>query len=168
MVSVRRGVDDGRGDGDRHLISNPRTSAAAASGDLSGERFRSCVQFPVKGPEGDPAGVVHIMGEITQRARNERRPALADLASARIGTALDTTRTAEELLEVAVPGLADVGAVDLLATVIEGDNLARRPSGGAGTLARLGPLAVGEACDSLLATLAPNPADDVAVLMART
>ena len=91
-----------------------------------GEQFWSCVQFPIKGRDGDAAGVVHIMWEITQRAQNERRHALADLASAHIGTALDTTRTAEELLEVAVPRLADVGAVDLLTTVIEGDNLARR------------------------------------------
>src|SRR5262249_43127131 len=53
--------------------------------------------------------------------RSERRLALADEASARIGTTLDITRTAEELLEVAIQRLADAGAVDLLATVIEGD-----------------------------------------------
>jgi hypothetical protein len=100
--------------------------SSQAGDEPGGEQIWSCVQFPVKGPEGDPAGVVHIMWEITERARNQCRHALADLASARIGTALDTTRTAEELLEVAVPRLADVGAVDLLATVIEGDNLARQ------------------------------------------
>src|ERR1700722_8204694 len=97
-----------------------------ADDEPGGERFWSCVQFPIKGDDGDTAGVVHIMWEITQRAQSERRHALADLASARIGTTLDTTRTAEELLEVAVPRLADVGAVDLLTTVIEGDNLARQ------------------------------------------
>jgi Stage II sporulation protein E (SpoIIE)/PAS fold/GAF domain len=97
-----------------------------ADDEPGGERFWSCVQFPIKGDDGPTAGVVHIMWEITQRAQSERRHALADLASARIGTALDTTRTAEELLEVAVPRLADVGAVDLLTTVIEGDNLARQ------------------------------------------
>jgi len=100
--------------------------SSQAGDEPGGERFWSCVQFPIKGPDDDSAGVVHIMWEITQRARNERRHALADLASARIGTTLDTTRTAEELLEVAVPRLADVGAVDLLTTVIEGDSLARQ------------------------------------------
>ena len=53
-----------------------------------------------------------------------QRLALADEASTRIGTTLDITRTAEEFLDVAVPRLADVGAVDLLPTVIHGDQLA--------------------------------------------
>src|SRR5262249_60364643 len=60
-------------------------------------------------------------GRVVVRARNQRRLALADEASARIGTTLDITRTAEELLDVAIPRLADAGAVALLATVIHGD-----------------------------------------------
>jgi hypothetical protein len=36
------------------------------------------------------------------------------------------------------------------------------------TLQTIGLLPVTEACDTLLATLAPNPADDIATLMART
>ena len=36
------------------------------------------------------------------------------------------------------------------------------------TLTTLSRLPVGQACDTLLATLAPSPADDIAVLMART
>ena len=59
--------------------------------------------------------------DVSERARNQRRLALVDEASARIGTTLDIGRTAEELLEVAISRLADVGAVDLLATVIDGD-----------------------------------------------
>ncbi|HEV2244520.1 MAG TPA: SpoIIE family protein phosphatase [Streptosporangiaceae bacterium] len=89
--------------------------------DPGGERFWSCVQFRVDGPDGRGAGVAHAMREVTEQARNHRRLALADEASARIGTTLDITRTAEELLEVAIPRLADAGAVDLLATVIDGD-----------------------------------------------
>ena len=116
--SLRSVLETGRPVADLEVSSQ-------AGDEPGGEQFWSCVQFPIKGPDGDAAGVVHIMWEITQRVRNERRHALADLASARIGTALDTTRTAEELLEVAVPRLADVGAVDLLTTVIEGD-LARQ------------------------------------------
>jgi serine phosphatase RsbU (regulator of sigma subunit) len=38
----------------------------------------------------------------------------------------------------------------------------------ASTLATLTTLPVAEACDALLATLAPSPADDIAILMART
>jgi hypothetical protein len=36
------------------------------------------------------------------------------------------------------------------------------------TLATLTPLPITQACDTLLATLAPSPADDIAILMART
>jgi GAF domain-containing protein len=97
-----------------------------ADGDPGGERFWSCVQFRIDGRDGEVAGVACVLREVTERARNQHRLALADQASARIGTTLDIERTAEELLEVAIPQLADVGAVDLLATVIEGDQLARQ------------------------------------------
>lgn len=103
--------------------------ANQASGDPGGEQFWSCIQFPIKGPEGACAGVVHAMWETIGSARNQRRHGLADRASRRIGTALDTTRTAEELLDVAVPALADAGAVDFLATAIEGGTLARQARG---------------------------------------
>ena len=36
------------------------------------------------------------------------------------------------------------------------------------TLATLTALPISQACDTLLATLAPSPADDIAILMART
>jgi hypothetical protein len=36
------------------------------------------------------------------------------------------------------------------------------------TLASVTTLPVSQACDTLLATLAPSPADDIAILMART
>jgi len=93
--------------------------------DPGGERFWSCLQFRIDGPEGEAAGVACMMREVTERAQNQQRLALVDEASARIGTTLDITRTAEELLEVAIARLADVGAVDLLATVIEGDQHAQ-------------------------------------------
>jgi hypothetical protein len=86
-----------------------------------GERFWGCVQFRIDGPDGKAVGAVLIMREVTERARNQDRLALADEASFRIGTTLCITRTAEELLEVAIPRLADAGAVDLLAAVTKGD-----------------------------------------------
>jgi PAS fold len=101
------------------------------------ERIWSCIQFRIDGPDGKPAGAAHIMREVTGYAIDQRRLALADEASTRIGTTLEVTRTAEELLEVAIPRLADVGAVDLLATVIEGDHLSRRPRDGKMRLRRV-------------------------------
>jgi GAF domain-containing protein len=91
------------------------------AGHCGSERFWSSVQFRVDGPDGEAAGVACMIREVTERAQNQHRLALVDEASARIGTTLDITRTAEELLDVALAHLADAGAVDLLATVIEGD-----------------------------------------------
>jgi GAF domain-containing protein len=87
-----------------------------------GEQVWSCIQFPFgAGADGRPAGVIHIMREATERVRAQRRLALADEASARIGTTLDISQTGRELLSVAIPRLADAGAVDLLTTVIDAD-----------------------------------------------
>jgi hypothetical protein len=101
-----------------------------ASGDLSGERFWSCVQFRIEGPDGKAIGLAQLMRDVTERAQNEHRLAIADEASTRVGTTLDITQTAEELLDVAIPRLADVGAVDLLSTVIEGNRLPEQVYGG--------------------------------------
>ncbi|WP_329469528.1 SpoIIE family protein phosphatase [Streptomyces sp. NBC_01723] len=56
---------------------------------------------------------------VSAEAARRRLAAVAD-ASARIGTTLQLDRTAHELADVAVPGLADVAAVDLLQAVVEG------------------------------------------------
>ncbi len=101
-----------------------------ASGDLSGERFWSCVQFRIEGPDGEAAGLAQVMRDVTERAQNEHRLAIADEASTRVGTTLDIAQTAEELLDVAIPRLADVGAVDLLSTVIQGNRLPEQAYGG--------------------------------------
>jgi hypothetical protein len=101
-----------------------------ASGDLSGERFWSCVQFRIEAPDGKAIGLAQLMRDVTERVQNEHRLAIADEASTRVGTTLDITQTAEELLDVAIPRLADVGAVDLLSTVIEGNRLPEQVYGG--------------------------------------
>jgi hypothetical protein len=111
--SLRQVVDTGKPAIDLQVSSHV--------GGLSGERFWSCTQFQVTGAHGQAAGATCVIREVTEQARNQRRLALADEASARIGTTLDITRTAEELLDVAIPRIADTGSVDLLGTVIEGD-----------------------------------------------
>jgi serine phosphatase RsbU (regulator of sigma subunit) len=95
--------------------------ASVAAGWADGEQFWRCIQFPLSGPDGQAARVAQVMQEVTGQALGQHRLALADEASARIGTTLDVTRTAEELLDVAIPHLADAGRVNLLGTVIEGD-----------------------------------------------
>src|SRR5215469_4807419 len=100
--SLRRVLATGVPAADCEVISH-------AGGGPGEERFWSCTQFPVNGPDGKPVGASVVLREVTEQARNQRRLALADEASARIGTTLDITRTAEELLEVAIPRLADAG-----------------------------------------------------------
>jgi serine phosphatase RsbU (regulator of sigma subunit) len=95
--------------------------ASAASGWADRERFWRCMQFPVSGTNRQAARVAQVMQEVTGYALGQHRLALAEEASARIGTTLDITRTAEELLDVAISRLADAGRVNLLGTVIEGD-----------------------------------------------
>ena len=90
------------------------------------ERYWSCIQFPVSAPGARGTRVVHVMRDVTERAVSQRRLALTEQASAHIGQTLDTTQTAQELLDVAVPRLADVAAVDLLSRVIDGEDLVRQ------------------------------------------
>ncbi|MFG3163562.1 SpoIIE family protein phosphatase [Streptomyces sp. NPDC048232] len=76
---------------------------------------------------GTVLGVAVSVVDVTEQYRvsaeaeaaQRRLAAVAD-ASARIGTTLQLDRTAHELADVAVPGLADVAAVDLLQAVVEG------------------------------------------------
>jgi serine phosphatase RsbU (regulator of sigma subunit) len=59
--------------------------------------------------------------DVTALVRARDRLAMVNEASTRIGGTLDVTRTAEELVEVAVPRLADFAMVDLLESVFRGD-----------------------------------------------
>ncbi|HET9380762.1 MAG TPA: SpoIIE family protein phosphatase [Streptomyces sp.] len=76
---------------------------------------------------GNVLGVAGSIVDVTEQYRAgleteaaRRRLALIADASARIGTTLDLERTACELADVAVPELADVAAVDILESVVEG------------------------------------------------
>ena len=85
--------------------------------DLAVEVFLS----PVKDSAGELRGVLCIGFDVTQQRLARQRLALVNEASTRIGSTLDMTRTAEELVEVAVPQLADLVMIDLLASVARGD-----------------------------------------------
>ncbi|MEV6056294.1 SpoIIE family protein phosphatase [Streptomyces sp. NPDC052107] len=84
---------------------------------------------------GNVLGVAVSVVDITEQHRASleaeaarRRLAVIADASARIGTTLDLDRTACELAEVAVPELADLAAVDLLDSVVEGRRSTLGPS----------------------------------------
>ncbi|MEU2236080.1 ATP-binding SpoIIE family protein phosphatase [Streptomyces vietnamensis] len=65
----------------------------------------------------------------------QRRLILANEAGKRIGTTLDTVRTAEELAEVGTDGFADAVTVDLLCSVLHEED--RRPAQGTPELRRI-------------------------------
>ncbi|MEY9989619.1 PAS domain S-box-containing protein [Streptomyces sp. V4I8] len=78
---------------------------------------------------GHPTGVYYTVEDITDRHRARQRLALLDRAGEHIGRTLDITRTAQELADVAVPGLADLVTVDLLESVLGGGEPASGPLG---------------------------------------
>ncbi|GAB2730540.1 SpoIIE family protein phosphatase [Streptomyces bullii] len=77
--------------------------------------------------QGRPMGVYYTVLDITERHRARQRLALLDRAGEHIGRTLDIMRTAQELADVAVPGLADFVTVDLLETVLRGGELPPGP-----------------------------------------
>ncbi|WP_298562472.1 SpoIIE family protein phosphatase [Streptomyces luteogriseus] len=76
---------------------------------------------------GHPIGVYYTVVDMTDRHRARQRLALLDRAGESIGRSLDLTRTAQELADVAVPGLADFATVDLLESVLRGAEPAPGP-----------------------------------------
>jgi PAS domain S-box-containing protein len=82
---------------------------------------------PVRDPAGGARGVLVIAFDMTEQYLARERLALVNEASTRIGTTLDMTRTAEELVAVAVPRLADFCTIDLLAAVFRGDEPTPEP-----------------------------------------
>ncbi|MFJ3980423.1 SpoIIE family protein phosphatase [Streptomyces fungicidicus] len=82
--------------------------------------------------DGRPIGVYYTVVDVTDRHRARQRLALLDLAGKRIGRTLDIMSTAQELADVAVPGLAEFVVVDLLETVLRGAELPPGPIAGTG------------------------------------
>ncbi|WLW56763.1 SpoIIE family protein phosphatase [Streptomyces sp. YU58] len=79
---------------------------------------------------GHPMGVYYTVVDVTERHRARQRLALLDRAGEHIGRTLDITRTAQELADVSVPGLADFVCVDLLGSVMRGGEPAPGPPDG--------------------------------------
>ncbi|MER5209829.1 SpoIIE family protein phosphatase [Streptomyces sp. NPDC002838] len=69
---------------------------------------------PITDAKGRVRGVCVAAHDFTEQYMAQERLQLVNEASVRIGTTLDVTRTAQELADVCVPGLADFVSVDLL------------------------------------------------------
>ncbi len=120
----------------------------------------SCSYVRVEDPGGRPIGVIASLLDITEQQRahieaeaGRHRLALLSEASVRMGASLELERTAQELADLAAPGLADAVTVDILDTLAHGDEPGTGLGGGV-ALRRLGkaPL-TGSAITDILAPL---------------
>ncbi|MEU3726692.1 SpoIIE family protein phosphatase [Streptomyces sp. NPDC031705] len=89
------------------------------------DRAWSVSYFRIESADGRVIGVATSVVDVTERHqaateadRARRRLAVIADASARVGTTLDVEHTARELVDVAVPDLADIATVDLLDDVL--------------------------------------------------
>ncbi|MDI6515330.1 SpoIIE family protein phosphatase [Streptomyces coelicoflavus] len=109
----------------RPVVDRPATGRTPADPDE--EHAWSVSLYRLEDALGAVLGVAVSIVDVTEQYRTaaeaegarRRLAAVAD-ASARIGTTLRLDRTAYELADVAVPGLADIAAVDLLDAVVAG------------------------------------------------
>jgi serine phosphatase RsbU (regulator of sigma subunit)/anti-sigma regulatory factor (Ser/Thr protein kinase) len=100
---------------------------------------------PVKDADGIVCGALAVGLDVTEHRAAKERLALVNDASNRIGSTLDVGRTAEELVEVAVPHLADLVMIDIQDSVLRGDEPPCGPVPGTVPLRRM---AYGSVLDS--------------------
>ncbi|MEV8533880.1 SpoIIE family protein phosphatase [Streptomyces sp. NPDC051211] len=93
--------------------------------DLDHDHAWSVSYYRIDGPSGRVIGVANSVVDVSERHRAtteadraRRRLAVIADASARVGSTLEVEQTAQELVDVAVPDLADVAAVDVLDDVL--------------------------------------------------
>ncbi|MFD7505871.1 SpoIIE family protein phosphatase [Streptomyces sp. NPDC059850] len=75
----------------------------------------------LRGTDGRTLGLCTTVADVTPQIRYRERLTLLNEASTRIGSTLDVMRTARELADAVVPRLADWITVDLLETLLRGD-----------------------------------------------
>ncbi|MFF0384239.1 SpoIIE family protein phosphatase [Streptomyces sp. NPDC004286] len=97
--------------------------------DVSGYRLRDS--------EGNVLGIAEVSVDITTGRRAQERLQLLVDSSTRVGTTLDILQTSRELVDFAVPRVADGAAIDLVAEVLTGSDIPEGPLGSETTLRRM-------------------------------
>ncbi|WP_189216144.1 MULTISPECIES: SpoIIE family protein phosphatase [Streptomyces] len=90
--------------------------------------------WPVRDSSGEVIGTALAAQDSSEQYLARQRLAILNEAADALGTQLDVTHTAEELVGLVVPRFADVAAVDLLESVLSGEE---PPSGVVGGEAKL-------------------------------
>ncbi|MFF5536426.1 SpoIIE family protein phosphatase [Streptomyces cinerochromogenes] len=117
---LRRVLETGESVVDRDIVCHP-------PGDPDHEHAWSVSYYRLEDSGGRVLGLAYSVIDVTERHRAaaeatqaRQRLALIARASASVGTTLDLETTACELAEVVVPALADVAAVDVLDSALDG------------------------------------------------
>ncbi len=108
--------------------------------------------FRLDDSAGRVLGVCYIVVDVTDRWRAQQRLALLNDASASIGSSLDVMRIAQDLADVAVPRLADFIVVDLLESVLRGEEPAQ-PVSDTSRIRRAGQQSVTPGCPESIAKI---------------
>ncbi|GGX01718.1 hypothetical protein GCM10010297_24200 [Streptomyces malachitofuscus] len=116
------------------------------SDDPERARAISASFFGMRDRRDRTVGILYMLIDVTERRRAQERLALLNDAGARIGSTLDVRRTAQELADETVPALADFVAVDLLDSVMRGEEPAPGPVGMAPVIRRAGQASVRAGC----------------------
>ncbi|MFE2157955.1 SpoIIE family protein phosphatase [Streptomyces lydicus] len=111
------------------------------------EHVWSCSYYRLLDARGQVLGVCEDAFDITDRYRAQRRLNLLVAAGRRIGTTLDMTVTAREMTEVAVPDFASLVSVDLVESVLAGEEPGPR-DGALPTLVRVATRSAGDPPDA--------------------
>ncbi|MDX2602234.1 SpoIIE family protein phosphatase [Streptomyces caniscabiei] len=98
----------------------------------SGRRMHAWTSemWPVRDPSGELIGTALAAFDSTEQFAARQRLALLNEAAGSIGTKLDVVQTARELAELVVPRLADFASVDLLESVLQGEEPEMGPVAG--------------------------------------
>lgn len=104
-----------------HVYQVPQPPGSPTGRTLSVSLFR------LEAPDGRILGVAATLVDITDREQARARLELLHRAGEQIGSTLDVDRTAQELVDVMVHGLADLAAVDILDSVLHGEAPAPGP-----------------------------------------
>ncbi|MEU5311712.1 SpoIIE family protein phosphatase [Streptomyces sp. NPDC021562] len=96
---------------------------------LSREHAWSIEMWPLRDPAGELTAVALAAFDSTEQYLARLRLALLNEAATTIGSTLDVVRTAEEVIELLVPGYADFANVDLFDWVLGAEEVPTVPRG---------------------------------------
>ncbi len=85
--------------------------------------------FRLQDPQGAVLGVAAAVDDVTEREKTRARLRVLGAVCKRVGQTLDVMATCQELVEALVPGFADIAVVEVLDSVVRGEEPPLGPLG---------------------------------------